>query len=288
MRVLIKKHVFVQPAPGYYSHTQISLVLRKPNMNDLVCHRLDEGFRSASREPDALAAALYREPRRGVSNGFNLAYGTKKAFWDYIADDSPRHGERFARAMHAVNINSLDAISRLYPFDTLAADGGLIVDIGGGQGHVAKAILTSFPNSGLKCIVQDVHVNASSVAVEGIEMQQHDFFDPQPMHGAAAYFFRHILHDWPDNACVTLLRQTARAMDRDRSRILICDQVMHDSSPSEASILYDIDMMSLFGGKERSLEEWTALVESADAGLKITKVMLDPGSEAAMLELRLN
>ncbi|KAL5041463.1 O-methyltransferase-domain-containing protein [Aspergillus fruticulosus] len=105
--------------------------------------------------------------------------------------------------------------------------------------------------------------------------------------GAAAYFFRHIFHDWPDKACAAILKQTARAMDKDRSRILICDQVLQDDSPAEASLLYDIDMISLFGGKERSLAEWKYLIASTGEGLHIVNVIFSPESEAAILDIRM-
>ena len=67
-----------------------------------------------------------------------------------------------------------------------------------------------------------------SAALASILFQRHNFFDPQPIKGAAAYIFRHILHDWPDESCIEILRQTISAMDKNRSRILIVDQVMQD------------------------------------------------------------
>jgi hypothetical protein len=145
---------------------------------------LDDVFRSASREADALAEAGYREPDRRAAKGFNLAFNTDKNFWEYIATDDPKRGARFARAMHAVNINSLDVIPRLYPFDSLVADGSLIVDVGGGQGQVAKRILEYYPNSGLRCIVQDGYVtNSSTAGPAAVEMHRHDFFEAQPIKG---------------------------------------------------------------------------------------------------------
>ncbi|KAL4985720.1 hypothetical protein BDW68DRAFT_179487 [Aspergillus falconensis] len=178
MRVLTNKHVFMQPQPGHYAHTRMSMLLLKPKTKDLLSHRLDDVFRSSSREADALAAARYREPERGAPTGFNLASNTDKNFWEYITNDDPLRGERFARAMHAVNINSLDVIPRLYPFDSLVVDGGLIVDVGGGQSQVAKRILEHFPSSGLRCIVQDAYVvNAFSPGPAVVEMQQRDFFE---------------------------------------------------------------------------------------------------------------
>lgn len=105
--------------------------------------------------------------------------------------------------------------------------------------------------------------------------------------GAAAYFFRHIMHDWPDDACVIILKQTAQAMDKHRSRILICDQVVAENEPSSTSLLYDIDMMALFGGKERTLKEWKLLLRRADSRLQITDVRKTDAASTTILEIRL-
>lgn len=106
--------------------------------------------------------------------------------------------------------------------------------------------------------------------------------------GAAAYFFRHIMHDWPDDACIIILKQTAKAMDKYLSRILICDQVVAESEPSSMSLLYDIDMMALFGGKERTLKEWKLLLRRADSRLQITDVRKTEAASTTILEVRLD
>jgi hypothetical protein len=106
--------------------------------------------------------------------------------------------------------------------------------------------------------------------------------------GAAAYLFRHILHDWPDTACIKILRQIIPAMDAQRSRILICDQIVKDESPSASSVLYDVDMMTLFGGKERSLSEFLDLIKAADQRLYIHGVERSLKSAATMIVVKLS
>ena len=76
-------------------------------------------------------------------------------------------------------------------------------------------------------------------------------------------------------------------MDANRSRILICDQVVDDVSPSVASMLYDIDMMTLFGGKERTLSQWNALLKAADERLYICNIVTSPTAPATIIEVRL-
>ncbi|KAJ3962196.1 hypothetical protein N0V92_001119 [Colletotrichum tropicale] len=292
MRVVMTNFVFDEPEPGYYSHTSISWAMQGPAMHHLLLHRLGEGFRSASREPDALRQSGFRNPKPGDSCGFNLAFGYEGTYWDYIANIDIERGDNFNQAMKAVTINSLGEIPRLYPWESLVADGGLIVDVGGGLGQVSRKILEAFPDSGLRCVVQDKHAVSSDTRDPrsdlDLTLQQHDFFKTQPIKGAAVYHLRHILHDWPDDACVEILRQIIPAMDPKRSRILICDQIVQDQSPSLASVLYDVDMMSLFNGKERTLSEFRQIFVKADPRLYIKDVKRSQESATTMIEVRIS
>lgn len=131
-----------------------------------------------------MALAQYREPHSRDTFGFQLAFDTSSNFWQYITDDEPTRGERFARAMRAVNLNTLDVIPEMYPFDQLAMDGGVVVDVGGGLGQVGKTIMSHYPDHGLKCIVQDKFATSGSICIDSrVQMQRHDFFQPQPVKG---------------------------------------------------------------------------------------------------------
>ena len=148
--------------------------------------RLDEGFRSSSRQADALALSGYREPHTSDTLGFNLAFATQKSYWEYIQVDSPERGQRFSRAMEAVNVNNLANIPETYPFQNLMKDGGVIVDIGGGHGHVAHQVVLSNKDVGLKIIVQDAKCvvdQRRNNMDPSIEFHVHDFFSPQPVQG---------------------------------------------------------------------------------------------------------
>lgn len=54
---------------------------------------------------------------------------------------------------------------------------------------------------------------------------KHDFFKEQPVHGAEIYHFRAVLHDWPDESCVMILRNLIPALKKG-SIILVSDTVM--------------------------------------------------------------
>ena len=52
----------------------------------------------------------------------------------------------------------------------------------------------------------------------------HDFFTPQPVKDADVYFFRHIIHNWPDLYCIKILRNLVPAL-KNGARVLINDGV---------------------------------------------------------------
>ncbi|KAL2850454.1 O-methyltransferase-domain-containing protein [Aspergillus pseudodeflectus] len=287
MRMLVNKSIFAEPEPGFYAHTPVSLVICAPNMTDLLSHRLEDGFRAASRHAEALARLQYRDPTAEDILGFQLAFSTTRNYWDYVEKDDPECGQRFSKAMRAVTVNKLGDVPKLYPFNKLVDDGGVIVDVGGGMGQVAQSILSHWPGLGLECIVQDKFAIKSGSTPPSLEMQTYDFFCPQPVKGAAAYLFRHIFHDWPDDACIKILKNTVEALNPHRSRILICDQIMEEKNPSAAAVLYDIDMMCLYGGKERTLSEWEALLKAANPKLQIKNVFRSPNQVSGILDVRL-
>ncbi|WQF80900.1 Putative O-methyltransferase COMT-type [Colletotrichum destructivum] len=198
------------------------------DMHHLLLHRLNEGLRSASREPDALRQSGYRNPKPDDASSFNLPFGYEGTYWDYIANVGQDGGDNFNQAMTAVTINNLDEIPKLYLFASLDEDGGLIVDVCGGRGQFSREILIAHPRAGLRCVVQYKHALASENHRKSnnvydnepsdlvLTLQEHEFlFESSASQdiAAAACLFRHFFHDWPDQACVEILRQIVTVMD---------------------------------------------------------------------------
>lgn len=102
------------------------------DMHHLLLRRLDEGFRSTSREPDALRQIGYRNPKPDDAFGFNLQFGNEGTYWDYIANFDQERGDNFNQAVRAVTINIIGEIPNLYPYASLTEDGGFIFDVCGG------------------------------------------------------------------------------------------------------------------------------------------------------------
>ena len=53
----------------------------------------------------------------------------------------------------------------------------------------------------------------------------YNFFEPQPIKGAAVYFLRYIIHDWPDDSARKILKQ-ARLAAASHSKLIVVEKVI--------------------------------------------------------------
>lgn len=105
-----------------------------------------------------------------------------------------------------------------------AAGDVLLVDVAGGQGYWSQQFRHAFPHVPSRVIVQDQpHV---IIDLADVETMAYDFFSPQPVLGARFYYFKQILHNWDDEKSALILKNTAVAMDKEKSTLLINDFVL--------------------------------------------------------------
>lgn len=111
------------------------------------------------------------------------------------------------------------------------SDGELtVVDVGGGLGHISRALVDHSPT--VKCIVQD----SADVVMQGeeglpadlqvrISFQAHNFFEEQPVKGADVYLLRLVLHDWSDKYSIMIIKALIPAL-KPGAKIVINDRVV--------------------------------------------------------------
>jgi O-methyltransferase domain len=106
---------------------------------------------------------------------------------------------------------------------------GLVVDIGGAQGHVGIELAKRFKN--LNILIQDmdkvVEQGAAGVPADlasRVKFMAQDFFAPQTVQ-ADVYYFRWILHNWSDKYCILILRAQIPVL-KPGARIVIQDTCM--------------------------------------------------------------
>ena len=100
------------------------------------------------------------------------------------------------------------------------------------------------------------------------------------MIGARCYYFRMIFHDWPDDKCIEILKNTVTAMEPGYSKVLINDIVLPDQGATRFATQSDLNMMALLASMERSETQWRRLLKLA--GLKVVKVW--PGVPESVIE----
>jgi len=163
-----------------------------------------------------------------------LAYNTDLHVWDHVAARGPEVVRISAGAMQAHGDIQVNGIMHDYPWASL--DGKTLIDIGGGTGSFTVSLAKKFPN--LKYVVQDrsevvpfarenVKAEVPQQYADGrIIIEAHDFFSPQPQTGDdKVYAFRWIIHDWPDEKAIEILRSVAQAASP-QARVLIIDAII--------------------------------------------------------------
>ena len=91
--------------------------------------------------------------------------------------------------------------------------------------------------------------------------------------GGDAYVLKWIVHDWDDARAVAILRNCRRAMDPD-GKVLLVERVVPPGTASDAhleALLSDVHMMILFGGAERTAEQFAGLLDAA--GFRLSNIV---------------
>jgi demethylsterigmatocystin 6-O-methyltransferase len=148
------------------------------------------------------------------------------------------------------------------------------VDVGGGSGHISRAVLAKYPALHGKIAVEDREdagtVTRADFAKEGLQRIPYDFFTPQPLKGAKVFYLRNILHNWSDANCKIILEQLREALAAD-SVILVDDVVIPPTGSHWYATHMDLMMLTNLGAIERTEAHFSELFDSI--GLKVEKLV---------------
>lgn len=295
-RMAMTNNLFSEPTPNHLAHSATSaLLVTNPNFHDWAVFMTDFSVPTAGKLVEA--TEKWGDSVRKNETAFNIAFDTDRPFFDYLSQ-FPERTKQFAGYMKSVtNSEGTDIKHLLSGFDWASLGEATVIDIGGSSGHASIALANAHPN--LKFIVQDlpaVIANAGaslahlpSAVASRISFQEHDFFQPEPVKGADVYLLRMILHDWPAKEATTILANIVPAL-KAGSRIIVMDSVLPAPGKipaTQESLLRvrDLTMMEVFNSRERSLDDWTALLEQADQRLRLSNVVQPFGSMMSAMEI---
>ncbi|MDQ3548089.1 MAG: hypothetical protein M3439_04640 [Chloroflexota bacterium] len=178
-------------------------------------------------------------------------------FWAYFAQH-PDEGHVFNAAMVAKAHGHVAGILASYDFSGFRT----VADIGGGSGHLLRAILDAAPETtGVLFDLPHVIEEAVSIASNRLTLQAGDFIrDSLPI--CDAYLLMEIIHDWAGTESVAILQAIRRAAPPHAKLLLIETIVPGDPGPDWSKML-DIHMLALLGGRQRTRQEYEVLLDQA-------------------------
>lgn len=103
--------------------------------------------------------------------------------------------------------------------------------------------------------------------------------------GARAYYLHQVLHDWSDEPARKILEMIKPAMTPGYSRLLVHERVLLEGHPNPQVTAFDMALMVLVSGHERTESMWRALLQSA--GFEIIKIWVSPLMTACIIEAEL-
>jgi ubiquinone/menaquinone biosynthesis C-methylase UbiE len=207
----------------------------------------------------------------GVKTGeaaFDYAYGMPLFDW---FKENPSAAKIYNEANALKAASSHRVIVDAYDFSGI----NTLSDIGGGTGALMAEILNAYPS--MHGVVADI---ASVVRQAKTEIQARgvdarctcvdcDFFNEIPA-GSDAYLMSHILHDWNDIQCQTILGNCHKAM-QPGTRLLIVEAVIPAGNEFSIGKLLDLEVFVMGGGRERTEVEFRNLLESC--GFQLSQVI---------------
>lgn len=203
--------------------------------------------------------------RDGRQNGFirefgQMAFDRARAFPD-------GYGAVFARAMSGISaIQSSQVVQALRPYDFTGIRHWC--DVAGGHGHMMCELLQAHPHlTGTVFDLPEVVGATDQLWAPKLHLEDRcryvagDMFREIPV-DADAYSLKMILHDWNDEECRQILG-SIRRQARPGSRLLVVEHIVPGPTEPHPSKLFDMQMMCWGTGRERTADEYAALLRAA-------------------------
>ncbi|MEC7242024.1 MAG: methyltransferase [Myxococcota bacterium] len=276
------------PLEGPWVNTALSSTLMASHPNSvrpLVLHWVEDCYMPNGH----LLESLKKE-----TSAFSLEKG--EDYHSFFGDFLPVHPDKaalFSEAMNASSAFSDEAVLRDFSWSRFKR----IVDVGGGYGSFLNlALERNAQAQGLVFDLPEVIQGArgqwserdDSVS-QRIAFSEGSFFEEHtiPKIGEdEVYVLRNVLHDWPDEESLQILKNLRQSMDP-KGRLVLVELGMmangrkHVLEQARSSV--DMLMMSMFEGRERTQGEFEALLNGS--GFELVQVK-ETRSPSQVIEAR--
>ncbi len=262
MRATASVGVLSEGPDGKFSETPMSAVLRSnanPSLRALAI--------MGGREWHGRAWSRLEYCVRTGKQAIEQIYGAP--IFEFLKQN-PAEAQIFNDAMTGLSMIDSPAVAEAYNFDGIRS----IVDVGGGHGLLLATILKR--NTHLKGTLYEVpHVIEGAAngplkpVMERCTLASGDMFSSVPA-GADAYIMKHIIHDWPDDLCLKILKACRKGVNPG-GRLLVVDNVIQPGNDFSPSKFLDLQMLIFPSGCERTEKQFRLLF--AAAGWQLSRII---------------
>ncbi|CAG8606193.1 25610_t:CDS:2, partial [Gigaspora rosea] len=231
----------------------------------------------------AASKGFFRILDDGVYANNSISLTLKFYEWLSLPENKERQ-EIFNKAMIEQDSSSEKGLNQDYDWSQYC--NAKFVDFAGGIGSYLSKLMTRYPT--MKGVLYEIpsviemseklwSINHKQL-LNRVQFVRGDFFiNPPPP--ADVYFLRSILHNWPDEKAIKILKTVRSAISLTnvsskttsyfKPKLLIAERVIDDDTPA---IIYQVDIMMMFmaNGKERTKPEIENLLDKS--GWKFTKI----------------
>ncbi|WAC92733.1 methyltransferase [Mycobacterium sp. Aquia_213] len=263
LRALIGRGVFRQQRDGRYALNTLADTLRSDT---------DVSMRGMARYA---GAPQHREHWSNLTTAIRTRRSVVpemrgKPIFEYLSGEKELD-ENFNEAMTNISELAIPSVIASYDFSRY----GTIVDVAGGRGRLLAAILNATPKA-RGILFDQPHVVADAPpllkqyrVVERVQLAEGSFFDAIT-EGGDAYVLKHIIHDWPDDEAVQILRNIRKAAGVGK-HVLLVEMVLPGHDRDFVGNWLDLEILVEFDARERTAAEYGRLLSSA--GFRLTRVV---------------
>ena len=262
MRATASVGVLSEGPDGKFSQTPMSAALRSKATPSLRAFAIMSGREWHGRGWSHLEYCV-----RTGKQALEQIYGAH--VFEYLKQN-PAEAQIFNDAMTELSMIDGPAVAEAYNFDSIRS----IVDIAGGHGLLLATILQQNPHLRgtlyeMPHVLEGAKNGPLKPVMERCSLASGDMFSSVPS-GADAYIMKHIIHDWPDDRCVPLLKSCRKAVNSG-GRLLVVDCVIQPGNDFSPGKFLDLQMLIFPGGCERTEEQFRELF--AAAGWRLNRII---------------
>lgn len=250
-------HGIFEEVEGAFTHTEASRLLRSDHEKSLKPLVRMMGMNVHWEAYTHLEHSV----RTGESAMTRIAPGGTFEYFSHHPEDA----RLFDEAMTAKSHEQIHAILEAYDFSGFKS----IADIGGGRGHLLRAVLARNP-AATGVLFDLPHVVKDLPASDRLTLRGGDFFKDE-LPKCDAYMLMTVIHDWGDREATAILSAVRRAAPA-HAKVLLLEMLLPEEPGPHPAKFLDIEMLAMTqGGQERTRAQYEKLLKGA--GLRLKKAI---------------